>query len=128
MDRNQRTSLAIALRQRYQESRKAEKSSILDEFVAVTGFHRKYATRVLLDPAAEIVPARSVAYKKVYDEAVKETLIVLGKASDRICGKRLKAIIPVLLASLEGHNRLKLDAEVRERVLASVSVSHYVFM
>lgn len=118
MDRNERMKLAEAVRERYQASTKADKSKILNEFVAITGFHRKYATRVLRDTDAAIVPRRSGTHKRIYDEAVKEALIVLWEASDRICGKRLKAIIPVLLVSLEKHKRLKLDAGVRERLLA----------
>jgi hypothetical protein len=53
-----------------------------------------------------------------YDEAVRQALIVLWEAADRICGKRLKAILPSLVAALELHGHLALDATVRQRVLA----------
>ena len=53
----------------------------------------------------------------VYDEAVTEGLIVLWEASDRMCGKRLKALLPILLPALERHGHLSLDPGVRERVL-----------
>ncbi len=52
-------------------------------------------------------------------------MIVLWEASDRICGKRLKAIIPVLLASLERHKRLKLDTGVRDRLLTVSAATIY---
>jgi hypothetical protein len=117
MTTNERTKLAQAVRERYQASTKSDKSKLLNDFVAITGFHRKYATRILRDNEAAIVPRRPVTYKRIYDEAVKEALIVLWEAEDRICGKRLKAIIPVLLVSLESHKRLKLDVGVRERLL-----------
>ena len=55
---------------------------------------------------------------KVYNEAVKEVLIVLWETADRICGKRLKAIIPNLVDSMERHNHLKLESEIRDKVLA----------
>src|SRR5437016_1237655 len=42
----------------------------------------------------------------------------LWEAADRICGKRLKAVLPGLVAALERHDHLNLDAEVRQRVLA----------
>ena len=42
-----RDELVVAVRERYANSERGEKTRILDEFVAVTGFHRKYANRVL---------------------------------------------------------------------------------
>ncbi len=49
MDRTERTKLAEVIRERYQGSSKADKSKILNEFVAITGLHRKYAIHVLRD-------------------------------------------------------------------------------
>src|SRR5258708_39717194 len=40
------------------------------------------------------------------------------EASDRVCGKRLKVMIPILLPALEQHGRLKLGLADRDRVLA----------
>ncbi len=48
-----------------------------------------------------------------YDEAVRRVLPVLWEASDRVCSKRLKALLPVLLDALERHQRLKLDPATR---------------
>jgi hypothetical protein len=58
-----------------------------------------------------------VGGRRAYDEAVKEALIVMWEASDRICGKCLKAIIPELLDAMERHDYLDLDPEVKRRVL-----------
>jgi len=110
------------LRERYQRSTKVAKSRILDELVKITGYHRKYAVRLLrkpLMPRDGQVPGR----RRIYNDAVKESLIVLWEASDRICGKRLKAILPVLLKSLESHEHLNLDAHVRELLLAVSAAS-----
>ena len=54
----------------------------------------------------------------VYDEAVTDGLILLWEASDRMCGKRLKALLPILIPALERHGHLSLDSGVRERLLA----------
>jgi hypothetical protein len=48
-----------------------------------------------------------------YDEAVRRALPVLWEASDRVCSKRLKALLPVLLEALERHQRLRLDPATR---------------
>jgi hypothetical protein len=42
-----RTELLLALRLRYQQATKQEKATILDEFAAVAGCHRKHAIRLL---------------------------------------------------------------------------------
>jgi hypothetical protein len=44
--------LLAAIGDRYRASSRAERTRILDEFVAVTGYHRKHAIR-LLRPKAE---------------------------------------------------------------------------
>ena len=42
-----RRELVLAIRGRYQASSFVEKQRILDEFVALTGYHRKHAIRIL---------------------------------------------------------------------------------
>jgi hypothetical protein len=98
-----------------------DKKGILNEFVALTGYHRKHVVR-LLRPAASCTESQGVGEggvgnRRVYDEAVKEALIVIWEASDRMCGKRVKAILPEFLEAMERHGHLRLDAEVRRRVL-----------
>jgi hypothetical protein len=112
------TELLETLRQRYHEASKPEKAKILDEFVAVAGCHRKHAIR-LLRKAQRAEPQAPPVAPRIYDEAVREALVVLWEAADRICGKRLKAILPRLLQAQEQHGHLALDASVRERLLAA---------
>jgi hypothetical protein len=50
---------------------------------------------------------------------VREAVVVLWEASDRICGKRLKPLLPTLLGSLEDHGHMQLDQAVRSRLLAA---------
>jgi hypothetical protein len=49
---------------------------------------------------------------------VRQALIVLWEASDRICGKRLKPLLPVLLPALERHGHVSLDLTVRANLMA----------
>ena len=112
-----RDELVNALARRYTVAGRAEKTRILDEFVAITGFHRKHAMRLLrCAGAARRLEAR--ASRRIYDEAVREAIVVLWEASDRICGKRLKALIPTLLKAMERHGHLRLGPEIRAAVLA----------
>ena len=53
-----------------------------------------------------------------YNEGDREALIALWEASDRICSKWLKPLIPVLLPALERHGRIKLADDARARLLA----------
>jgi hypothetical protein len=52
-----------------------------------------------------------------------EALVPLWEASDRLCGKRLQALLPLLLESLERHGHLALDPEVREKLLTISSAT-----
>ena len=110
-----RQELVTAVAERYQRSTAAEKGWVLDEFVALTGYHRKHAIRVLHGNSA--TPAAR-GRRCVYGEAVTEGLVVLWEASDRVCGKRLKALLPILVPALERHGHLCLDPGVRERLMA----------
>ena len=113
-----RRALLKAIGERYRAGTKDVKLRILDEFVAVTGYHRKHAIRLFNEDPREGVAARRPRLR-LYDEAVREALVVLWEASDRLCGKRLKAVLPILVPALENHGRLTLDATVRERVLSA---------
>ncbi len=112
-----RDELVNAVRERYVRGGRSEKTRILDEFVAVSGFHRKHAMRLLRNDRA---PVRSVPRpdRRIYNDAVREALIVMWEASDRICGKRLKALVPILVEAMERHGHLRLTAEIRTRLLA----------
>ena len=109
-----RTEVLGAIRSRYREAMKNDKSRMLDEFVAMTSCHRKHAVRLLgqgEDASAREVPRG----RRIYDDAVREALTVVWEASDRICGKRLKAALPSMVESLERHRHLDLDPDARLR-------------
>lgn len=80
-----REELMRAVRERYKGARRREKTGILDEFVAVTGYHRKHAVRLLNDePAPEGAGARPGP--RVYDEAVRAAQGVGGSQKARDSG------------------------------------------
>src|SRR5437764_1789431 len=106
-----------AVRDRYRQASRPQKSRILDELVMLASCHRKYAVRLLADVKAITTTAVPYADRRIYDEAVRQALIVVWEAADRICGKRLKAIVPSLVEAMERHGHLALDATVRQRLL-----------
>jgi len=110
-----RKELVEALRERYRSAAFGDRIKILDEFVALTGYHRKHAIRVLRDEGAKTGAAQ--ARSRLYDEAVRQALTMLWEAADRVCGKRLKALIPLLVDAMERHGHLDLDPIIRSKVL-----------
>ena len=80
--------LIEALRQRYGEVTKKEKTRILDKFVAVARFHRKHAIRLLNNSHRDEPQQSQTKSRRIYDEAVRAALIVTWETADRICGKR----------------------------------------
>jgi hypothetical protein len=113
-----RRELVEALRARYGASSREEKTRILQEFSATTGCHRKSAIRILNGVGG--VPDQHLQHPRrhLYDGAVQEALVVLWEAADRICGKRLKAIPPVLTSALERHQHLQVEPVVRSKLMA----------
>lgn len=111
-----RDELLAAVAGRYRSGEREEKGRILDEFAAMTGHHRKHAMRLL---RAGLGDRRTGPrpHRRLYDDAVREALIVLWEASDRICGKRLKALIPTLVPAMERHGHLDLEPGIRAALL-----------
>ena len=112
-----RRELIDAVAARYRAAGRDQKKEILDEFVEVTGFHRKHAIRVL-KKAPRRATSEPRQRARIYDEAVREALTIVWEAADRICGKRLRQVIPGLVDAMERHGHLKLDAAVRENLLS----------
>jgi hypothetical protein len=110
--------LLEALEERYRNASKSDKTRILDEFVVLVGCHRKHAIRLLTE-AGPLSRDTHSSSRQIYSESVREALIVFWEAADRICGKRLKAILPSLIAAMERHGHLTLDPTVRQLLLAA---------
>jgi hypothetical protein len=116
MPRAARSALTEAARSRYRASSGKAKRRILDEFIAATGYHEKSAIRVLNASPTQV--RRTRRKSPLYDEAARAALIVLWEASDRVCSKRLKALVPMLLAALERNGHLRLNEDIRAKVVS----------
>jgi len=117
MTHTARAELTDVVRGRYRAATGAGKRKILDEFIAVTGYHEKSAIRALnAEPTTPKRPTRK--RPSLYDEAARPALIVLWEASDRVCGKRPRALLPILLPALERNGHLHLGEAMRQKILA----------
>jgi len=118
LSKQTRHELLEALRERYGNASKIDKTKILDELIDITGCHRKHAIR-LLTAGVPVLPGVPKTGRRVYSEVVRGALVVLWEAADRICGKRLKAILPGLISAMERHGHLTLEPNVRQLLLAA---------
>jgi hypothetical protein len=103
---------------RYQLASHAQKSVILDEFIAATGYARKYAIRVLTRPP---LPAPALIRRPRlprYGAAVQAALEVAWAATNFVGAKRLVPFLPTLVPILERHHHLTLTEAVRAQLLA----------
>jgi hypothetical protein len=113
--------LASQMGCRYRESNKISRKLILDEFVASTGYNRKYAISILNNP---IQPKENNQKKKYirYDENIQEILIKIWSASNYICSKRLVPFLPSITKSLEFHGHITLT-EIERTILFGISAA-----
>ena len=119
-----RTELLEAVSTRYGGARRSERSRILDEFAAVTGYHRKHAIRLLSgrgnrekgEPHTDAI-GQAGSRRGRYGPDVRDALIQLWEVADRVCSKRLQPMITVLLPALERHGWVTLDEATRAKLL-----------
>ncbi|MEP7274416.1 MAG: transposase family protein [Acidobacteriota bacterium] len=131
MSLRSRHELLCSVGPRYRVARRKDKELILDEFIAVTGYHRKYAISLLREtteplPAADKKPPRR---RRDYTDAVREALIVIWQAANRLCSKRLAPFLPEFISVLEKHGHLCLADEVREKLrrISSATVDRLLY-
>lgn len=101
---------------RYQEASAHLKAIILEEFIAATGYARKYAIRLLCHPGT---PALTIHRARAphYGAEVQEALHLAWSAANQICTKRLMPFLPTLIASLERHGHLHVTDSCRTQLL-----------
>ena len=122
-----RAELLGAVGARYRDAARAERSLILDEFAALTGYHRKHAIRLLAGGGRREEDAQvndeSVSRRCIYGVEVRDALIQLWEVADRVCSKRLRPMVPILLLALERHGRVVLDEATRAKLLTVSAAS-----
>ncbi len=126
MTKTGKRELLAELRPRYHQASRAERTRILDEFVAVAGYHRKHAIRLLSRlPARHSATGRAEG-RSMYGPEVVRALVEVWERSDRLCSPgtstwgsdRLHAFLPLWLEALEAHHELTLEPQTKALLLS----------
>ena len=115
-----RRELLAAVASRYRAARRKERQAMLDEFVASTGYNRKYAIHLLRHPHAERRHKRRKPRR--YNAKVEFALLDVWKVANRIAAKRLVPCLKDFVEALERHGELGLEPQTRS-LLLSMSIS-----
>ena len=122
MSLGSKKELTEAIRNRYLKANKAGKGRILDEFIAATGYHRKYAIR-LLRHGRKPKSLKKKGRKKKYQGEVIQVLIVIWEICGRICSKRLQPFLPELVSVLERFHEIELSDETKTLLFSMSSAT-----
>ena len=117
MSHNEKKAYYFAIKDRYLNASKKEKTIILSEFCKVCGYNKKYAIRLLNKIEPKIRLKKTPGKKKVYfSEKLLEVIKVIWIAADFVCSKRLKALIPFWLPHYESTYDI-LDQNIKKQLL-----------
>jgi hypothetical protein len=117
MSHTGKRELVAEVRARYTLGNRTAKRQILEELVATTGYHRKYAIYLLNHASRRRARKRREGQPK-YGGAVRAALEQVWRAANGICAKRLIPVLGQYVEALERHGELKLDDETRTLLLA----------
>jgi hypothetical protein len=103
---------------KYQNAAWEEKSKILDAFLINTNYRRKYAIYLLNKPS--IINKIQTKKKRLvwYDSYVKEALIIIWHAANKICSKRLVPFLSDFINKLENYGHINLSTEIKNKLLS----------
>jgi hypothetical protein len=108
-----------AIYERYQKASRKLKQAILNEFCLNTGYHRKYAIRLLNGPRPGKQPKRRAQRRKLgYGHEVLSILTAVWEAAGYPWSVRLKARLPLWMPWIR--KRFKVGKN-EERQLLSIS-------
>lgn len=113
MSQRSKRELHAEVQARYLKASKAEKQKILDELTANTGYHRKYAIRILKHGYKRCLN-KDKERKAIYRREVVEVLKQIWEIYGQICSKRLHPYLPEAIKVLEWCGELRLAPEARE--------------
>jgi hypothetical protein len=123
MSLNSKRELLAVVRSRYLKANKREKKKILDEFTSATGYHRKYAIRMLKRQVPGHQSRTRSGYKAIYRGEVVPALEQIWEVYGHICSKRLQPYLPEAIRVLERCREIELSNQTKELLLKISSAS-----
>jgi len=134
LDMKTRRRISRLIAERYQRARKKEKGKILDEFVELTGYNRRYGGWLLRNIGSKrviyikgrryIVVGKDSKGQKgirkrpvIYDEGVVKELKKVWYILDMPAGKRLAPYLKEIIPILEERKELEIERDIREKLL-----------
>lgn len=118
MSLQSRRELLAVVAPRYRAAQRQERTRILEEFLASTGYHRKYALTLLNHPVTKAPAHKKRQRVRRYPFAVQQALISCWRAANGICSKRLVPYLPELVAVLGRAGELCLDEPTKALLLS----------
>ncbi len=124
----ERQSVTREVAKRYRKAAKKDKGLILNEFIKLTGYNRKYGADVLRIYGKRIYVRGNVCIEagvkkkvkrnrqKYYDDGVYRVLLKVWKIMNYMCGKRLKCILRELITKLQEYKEIEIDDETKEKL------------
>ena len=117
MSKRSKRELTETNHPRYLKASKAEKIRILDEFTAATGYHRKYAIK-LLKHGVKRKGYKKPGRRKIYQGEVVQILEKIWETCGRICSKRLHPFLPEMVSVMERVGELSCSPETKTLLLS----------
>jgi len=125
MSLKSKRELLEVVRPRYLKASKLEKQKMLDEFTSATGYHRKYAIRVLKNQrqVQNHRKGKTKTYKTLDGGEVVQALEQIWEIYGQICSKRLQPILPEAIKVLERCKEINITKDTKELLLKISSAS-----
>lgn len=132
LDMKERNSVTRETAKRYKNARKKERNIILNEYVNLTGFHRKYAIAKLNSfikkrshnynrteiktVKIEIPKKKKRIYIPKYGSDVIKSLIKIWRTFDFMCGQRLVTLIRENIDCLASEPYFEISEDVKQKL------------
>ena len=134
LDIRNKKEITAEIQERYKKASRKQKKVILDEFVALTGYNRNYASRVLRQYYGKLIGSIGLGKAKIryvigkdkrskrdrkrfYGDDVTEVLKKIWAILDMPCGKRLAPFLPEIIFKLETFNEIEIKSATKQKLL-----------
>ncbi len=118
MSPRSRREMLRAVYPRYRKASRREKTTILTEFCAATGYHRKYAIQLLSRPPDPSPRRRGRGRRPAYSAETVRVLVAIWEAAGYPWSVRLKAALPLWLPWAKRRLTFSTETERQLRVMS----------